>query len=1117
MQNNNTVRRRLKVSLGAAFAFSYTLSASVSADSLGLSNTPLQATGSTKPNLMIVLDSSGSMDTKLCHGNGCDTRLEAVQDAASNLLDSISDNSMRVGYATFTYESGAAIRNNIADLTPAWRNSIKNQINWTGADDWTPLSESVMDIGRYFTYGYSGDLTMHPDGSFGRASSMASPSDIFSDGPAFENSQSQPDEVVQYYCQKNFMILLTDGEPTHDRNVTRNLRDYATDCDPSTQYCSNKLNGYGSDGSGYLPDVAAALHDIDLRPDLKDDAGDQVKNNVTSYFVGFAEGSLADNELLKSAGKLGGGGYIYSDNAAELTEAFNQAIGSIANSIGSQSSVSFNSTSLDVGSVIYSAQFDTTDNSGRLFARSMDPDTGRIASTLWDAGEELATLSGSRQIITTLEGQGVPFQSSDVEGDLEDSYTVTATVTHIDGWRDRDIYLYAGNNRLDSARLGNNETTGLQGSVSDISSEIRVLCRDCSNDHSVQVVSATVAGVDRSIGVELEDDWSSYSLGSVEDSGAISYTSHRADLRVNTATNDTDDLWEERLSYVRGNTSRDGQDDFRRRGTFKTGDASGNTKLLGDIVHSTPIYVGKPELSWPQEFGSNNKPYAQFAIDKENRNPMVYVGANDGMLHGFNADSGEEIFAYVPEMVLSPERNKGLHAFTSSSYSHRYYVDLTPTVSDVFIDTNGGNSPDWSTVLVGGLRGGGKGYFALDVTDPSDLASAESKAADIVMWEFDGGNTTDRANLGFSYSEAQIAKMNNGKWAVVFGNGYNSDSGVAGLFVVYLEDGTDGWETGEWEFISTGSGVIGDRKNGLSSPRLIDLNGDRIVDRVYAGDLMGNVWAFDLTSENDNNWGVAHDGSALFSVGNGDPHSAITAAPLVARNTVAPNGTGPNVLVMFGTGQYLNSLDLTETQAGAFYAVWDKGDSGLGVDDLEQRSLVIEGSKRRISSSSDDDINWSEKYGWYMSLAGSSGNYAAERVVSGASLRRNTVFFNTIIPNPQPCASSGTGWLMSLDFRTGLPEVGLDRPVVDFNNDGSIDQDDAGYVGKEFEPSACTGDECENSLPEGTNLGMPGQSGFIGDIRCTPGSAGNVDCDETDPGDEEREGRLAWEELTPTY
>ncbi|MEW5248925.1 PilC/PilY family type IV pilus protein [Microbulbifer sp. 2201CG32-9] len=1001
-QNNFSIQSLLWGLCGFLFAFS----TCVSAAPLTLSEVPLQATGKVEPNLIILMDSSGSMGRTLSSG---ETRLAVAKTAATELVNGLGE--MRVGLAQFYGSNGALMLQGLTSVsTTGARTDLVSQINGISAGGNTPLAEAMADLGRYYVEGYpEEEVTIHPGG--GDAEQDVEAREVLGAGPIM-NGVSSPgtgqDAAIQQYCQKNFILALTDGLPTSDSPRSSYLRNYDGD--------DNNQNNEA------LDDVAKALYDIDWRPDLIAPEEPEHKNNITSYFIGFADANLADNPLLESAGSQGGGSYQYADSADALAAALNDAVNAISNSIGTQASVAFNSTSLDVGSVIYSAQFDTADSSGKLFARSLNPQTGRIATTLWEASKKLTEKSAStREIITYFNGVGVPFD-------------------------------------------------------------------------------ATTSGVD----------------GNPEDSP------HEQDLNFNDSTNSADGLWAQRLAYLRGNTSNEGSG-LRKRGSFSaTVDNLIGSKLLGDIVHSTPIYVGRPQLNWPPSFGGNSaaQSYEQFRISNQNRSAIVYVGANDGMLHGFDADSGEEVFAYVPALVLDATRYEGLHSYTHPDYRHNYYVDLTPAVSDIYINTSGnGNQKNWTTVLVGGLRGGGKGYFALNVTDPGKLKEAETNADDIALWEFDGA--TDANSLGYSYSEAQIAKLNNGKWAAIFGNGYNSETGQAGLFIVYIEEGIDGWSAGEWKFISTGSGADATgRKNGLSSPRLIDLNRDRLVDRVYAGDLMGNMWSFDLSSDSDEDWGVYGD-KPLFSAGNaaGRPNRAILAAPLVARNT-AVDGQGANVLVMFGTGQYLNSGDLSDNRPGSFYAVWDNGSTqgddatSIKAGNLAKQVLEIDSVGRKINEEKSVTVNWAVHRGWRMPFLRGDVDvtgFSGERVITAPTLRRNTLFFSTVIPNPLPCASSGAGYLMSVDFRTGAAN---DDAVADFNGDGEINADDNGYVGVAF--TGCIGGSCEDDGgSENDNPGMPGQSGFIGDVRCTPGSSGDVLCDDIDVGDEEREGRLSWEEFSP--
>lgn len=470
---------------------------------------------------------------------------------------------------------------------------------------------------------------------------------------------------------------------------------------------------------------------------------------------------------------------------------------------------------------------------------------------------------------------------------------------------------------------------------------------------------------------------------------------------------------------------------------------------LGDIVHSSPIFVGPPSATYPDSLEVT--PYSTFKTNNANRTGVVYVGANDGMLHAFRDSDGEELLAYVPGAIASANFGEGMHYLAEQTYAHRYYVDLSPSVADVFI---GGN---WRTVLVGGLRGGGKSIFALDITNPAKLNESVADAKDLVMWEFSD------PDLGFTFSEVQIARMHNGKWAAIIGNGYNAETltstGRAKLFIVYL-DGTPPTviDTGEGSIANANCSDPGSDCNGLSTPAVADLNGDAIIDRVYAGDLQGNMWAFDVSDSNPINWGIAHSNgsgtSPLFQACNASPCTSagksmnrqpITTKPVLTLHpSKRTQSTEPNVLVMFGTGQYLTSTDNTSTDMQTTYGVWDGGDFGLvnspvplGPDDLVGQTISVDVNGFRQLT--DNKVNYSPisvtaEYGWKINLPTSK-----ERVIVNSTLFGDILLFNTFIPSTDVCSEGGSGWEMFVDIENGgLPDFAL----LDINNDGIYDTSD---------------------------------------------------------------------------
>ena len=511
----------------------------------------------------------------------------------------------------------------------------------------------------------------------------------------------------------------------------------------------------------------------------------------------------------------------------------------------------------------------------------------------------------------------------------------------------------------------------------------------------------------------------------------------------------TSDTGANRLNFLRGQTGING---FRTR-LFN----------LGDVVNSAPAYVGEPAFNYPDNLEAAS--YYAFRAAHSSRTPIIYVGANDGMLHGFDASfawsdtnllvdsdgdgnltndhdaavntatSGKEVLAYVPSKVYP-----NLAQLTSTNYSHRFYVDGSPTVVDTFY------SGAWHTTLVASLGAGGQGLYALDVTDPSTFS--EANASSIVKWEFSDANDQD---LGYVYGQPSIVKLNSGQWAAIFSNGYNnseadgnaSTTGYAYLYIVDIGTGS------LIKKISTSAGST-TTPNALATPTLVDRDGDGDVDYAYAGDLQGNMWKFDLCNENNqgvcasntSGWGLAYGTTPLFVARDaGGNRQPITSSVEVTRHF-----SGDGYQLYFGTGKYLENSDISSTGTQTFYSVWDMALSPStisGRGDLQQQTVTttttVSGQDYRTSSS--NAVAWvglvsgGTKRGWYMDLPASG-----ERVVSDPSLFSNRILFTTMIPNAASCpGGGGTGWLMELDAVTG---AALGGPTFDVNGDGVVNTSD---------------------------------------------------------------------------
>lgn len=480
-------------------------------------------------------------------------------------------------------------------------------------------------------------------------------------------------------------------------------------------------------------------------------------------------------------------------------------------------------------------------------------------------------------------------------------------------------------------------------------------------------------------------------------------------------------LSQNRLEWMRGDRSHEGGSDLRSRP---------NT-ILGDIVNSSPQYVAAPNA------GYADADYAAFVVQHRDRRPVLYVGANDGMLHAFDAHlnaadgGGRELFAYVPSALYG-----SLSTLSNPGYVHRYYVDGTPTVGDAKVNGT------WRTILVGGLAGGGRGIFALDVTDPD--AINEGSAASTALWEFTNNQDAD---LGYTYGQPNIVRLGNGKWAAVFGNGYNSNAGRGSIFIVFLDRaaGSKSWSIGTDYLKLTVDDANITVPNGISAAFPADVNGDGTTDFLYAGDLLGNLWKFDVSGTDPATWQGTRKLLFTATDANGK-RQPITSAVDVMRNTQAGG-----YMVLFGTGSYVDNADPSNFSTQSFYGIWDQNNTAQGTvtrSKLVQQTIDAEAQfpatkvLYRLVSRNNVQYTATGKQGWYMDLLKPPyppGTAEGERVVYDPQIRGTRIVFTTLIPSTDQCASGGTSWLMELD---GVSGGRLTQPPFDANNDGRFDQND---------------------------------------------------------------------------
>lgn len=821
-------------------------------------------------------------------------RMQVARDVAKDLVTSTPG--VKFGVARFNNNEGGKV---IADCNID-SSDLTATIDGLTAETWTPLAETYYEVTRYFR-----GLSSH------------------------YNSDTTYTSPIEYRCQKNFTIVVTDGLPTYDASYPDN--DPADTADgsralPNWDGVDNDGPNEGGSGEGdslYLDDIAKFAWDIDFKTSGEDITGGSYEDekynhqNMYTYTVGFT----VANQMLEDAASYGNGLYLTANNAAQLREELGKAISDIQGKLGASSSAAASGGYITAGTKVYQGRLNSENWFGQLLAFGVDADPtsetygGLLTNgsgpdgALWDAGT-LIPAWAAREIITN-KADGIPFAWDQFSDDEAAAY-------------------FASNDQL--------------------------------------------------------------------------------------------------LAYLRGKDVPG----FRER-----------TSLLGDIVNSAPQYVGAPNFRYKDDL--ETEAYSEFKGDYAGRAPMIYVGANDGMLHAFDAETGVEKLAYIPGEVLGT-----IKQLSNENYqeNHKFYVDGTPTVSDAFV---GGA---WRTVLVGGLNKGGQSIYALDVTNPAGFS--EGSAASIFKWEF---TDEDDADLGYTYSRPAIVKLNDGTWAAVFGNGYNntvadgqaSTTGDAVLYVVNLDTGA------LIKKITTSTGVAEDptdqsRPNGLATVAPVDLQDDGKIDYIYAGDLFGNMWKFDLSSPNTNQWKLDY---RIFAACEDITCANDKQQPITTRPTVIRHPQGLGQIVLFGTGKYLEVEDAGVNKGGvqSFYGIWDKNPnkgSRIKRSELQEQEILLEQMFTFTNSdgktfteplrvTSNYEVDWESKKGWYIDLASpdADSDGEGERQVTNSLVRNGRLIFTTMIPSvsSDPCVPDGESWIMEMDAVTGSR---LSYSPFDLNRDYSF-------------------------------------------------------------------------------
>ena len=452
----------------------------------------------------------------------------------------------------------------------------------------------------------------------------------------------------------------------------------------------------------------------------------------------------------------------------------------------------------------------------------------------------------------------------------------------------------------------------------------------------------------------------------------------------------TEAEWQKLINHIRGIDSYD----VNRNGNT----TEEREWKLGDIFHSSAVVVGAPSSSF-EDFGFSG-PGGYYEANR-NRTKVIVVGANDGMLHAFNASTGKEEWAFIPNGVL-----KDLKLMAAT---HTYYVDASPKAADVWLyktsNDEDKSADEWKTVLVCGLRKGGNTYFALDITDTKNPK---------FLWEFPKvTDTVTLGKVGQSWSEPAIGRVKvevgDGlaeRWVAFVGGGFDKSEGVGeanvgrAFFVIDIK-------TGEilWEFSFSGSE---EKKNRMihsfpAPPKAVDLNFDGFVDRVYLGDLGGQMWVFDVSDDevrkkSNSQW----NGKRLFRAPGEKPEKhPIYYPPAVALD---PSGTP---WVYWGTGDRESPTEKNSKER--FYAVKDDAinDEDAKAYPYEEKDLLDVTDNNTFSQ---DSLS----KGWFIKLAKS------EKVLAKPTVFSRLVYFTTYThTEPDPCKVSGEGRLYTVEYLSG--------------------------------------------------------------------------------------------------
>ena len=946
------------------------------------------------------------------------TRMQMMKTSTSRAFKTI-DTRYRVGFITIAPRNSSGV----VDYLPIAQYDSAQKADWyemllaTKPETGTPLRSALTRVGRIFA--------------------GKNPVPGFSADP------------VQFSCQQNFSILTTDGYWNTDSgsnvvNVAGTGSVGNMDGDITT--APRPFYEGGTPSLNSLADAAKYYYDTDLRSSTFGNCtgsvrpngtrGDVCENNVfvtttdnnlqqhmttftlglgvdasltyTSDYKSASEGDfyelkqgtrnwpvpVADSQTavddLWHAAVNGQGSYFSAKDPNQLADSLDEALSSISAKVGAGAAAATSTLNPVSGdNFTYVASYTSVKWTGNLEARTINTDTGKVSEdATWCVENVLAdNCAAPSTVVTTSQGNSNTYQcvrpgatSANCSApSLFDTATLeckTEISTACTGTMQAKVSESIVQEASDSRIIYMN-VNGVLGSFS-------------SNNLN------TIGKADNFSNAFLSANLSQWSTLSADQKLIVNSTTMVNFLRGNNG-------YEDRASNI------DGTDDYRLYRFRET--------VLGDLVDSTPVYIGAPKANFADPGYGPDSAVGSFKRSQALRAGTIYTGANDGMLHAIDAITGNERWAYVPTMVLDnmwklADKNYG------NGVNHSYYVDGDIVVNDIC--SNNCTSPTsavWKTILVAGLNGGGKGYFALDITVPNSPQ---------LLWEFDSADDND---IGFSFGNPVITKKADGTWVVVFATGYNNvtgnNPGEGALYVLNALSGT---------IISKYDTNVGNAAtpSGLAKINafITDAEVNNEAKYIYAGDLLGNVWRFNINNANSSSNPFK---IAVLKDPSGNPQ------PITVRPELAEVGGKP--VLYLGTGRYLGTSDLNDNQQQSIYAISDDITLTATLDNPRISSQMVNqvlvnnaSAGSRSVQQPANQVNFASGRGWYIDFPDTG-----ERQSVPAQLVFGTLLLPTTVPSNTVCSPGGYGWLNFLDYKTGASVAGnivaskTNAPIVGMN------------------------------------------------------------------------------------